>query len=66
MEKLKLTNAQLEAINKALDHYNGDADYLLVYHFNLKADGYKWELWPELNDFTTSQLRAVPDRKSVV
>lgn len=59
MEKVKLTKAQINAVNAALDHYNGDADTLLTHHRNLMADGGEWELWPELNTLNASQLRQV-------
>lgn len=59
MEKVKLTPSQIEAVRKALDHYNGDPDHLLLCHRNLMADGGQWVLWPALNELNASQLRQV-------
>lgn len=55
MEKVKLTSAQIDTINKALDHY-GDVDYLVKMHFKLMNRGDEWSIWKELNNLSPVAL----------
>lgn len=55
MEKIKLTQAQIDAINKALSHY-GDADYLVTMHQNVINNGNEWSKWNALNELSVSVL----------
>ena len=55
MEKMKLTQAQIDAINKALSHY-GDADYLVKMHQNVINNGHEWSQWNALNELSVSVL----------
>jgi len=55
MEKVKLTKAQVDAINKALSHY-GDAEYLVDIHRKMMNQGHEWSIWTALNDVTPNEL----------
>lgn len=55
MEKMKLTQAQIDAINKALSHY-GDADHLVKMHRQVILNGHEWSIWTELNDLSPAVL----------
>ncbi|MGN7478992.1 hypothetical protein ACTHOQ_14175 [Solibacillus silvestris] len=55
MEKIKLTQAQIDAINKALSHY-GDADYLVEMHQNVINKGHEWSQWNALNELSVTAL----------
>lgn len=55
MERMKLTPAQIDAINKALSHY-GDADYLVKMHQNVINNGHEWSIWDALNELSASVL----------
>ena len=55
MEKVKLTKAQVDAINKALSHY-GDAEYLVDIHRKMMNQGHMWSIWTALNDVTPKEL----------
>lgn len=56
MERIKLTPAQIDAINKALSHY-GDADYLVKMHQNVLNNGHEWSQWNVLNELSVTALR---------
>ena len=55
MEKIKLTQAQIDAIDKALSHY-GDADYLVTMHQNVINNGHEWSMWNALNELSVTAL----------
>ncbi|MER2119240.1 MAG: hypothetical protein ABS935_03175 [Solibacillus sp.] len=52
---MKLTQVQIDAINKALSHY-GDADHLVKMHRQLILNGHEWSIWTELNDLSPAVL----------
>lgn len=55
MEKVKLTQAQIDAINKALSHY-GDASFLVEMHRNVINNGHEWSQWNALNELSVTTL----------
>ena len=55
MERMKLTPAQIDAINDALSHY-GDADYLVKMHQNVINNGHEWSQWNALNELSVTAL----------
>ena len=55
MERMKLTPAQIDAINDALSHY-GDADFLVKMHQNVINNGHEWSLWDALNELSVTAL----------
>lgn len=55
MEKMKLTQAQIDAINKALSHF-GDASFLVEMHRNVINNGHEWSQWNALNELSVTTL----------
>lgn len=56
MERIKLTSAQIDAINEALSHY-GDADHLVKMHQIVLNNGHEWSKWNALNELSVTALR---------
>lgn len=55
MERMKLTPAQIDAINDALSHY-GDADHLINMHRRIIDNGCEWSEWNALNELSVTTL----------
>lgn len=55
MERMKLTPAQIDAINDALSHY-GDADHLIKMHRRIIDNGCEWSEWNALNELSVTTL----------
>ena len=55
MERMKLTPAQIDAINDALSHY-GDADHLIKMHRRIIDNGCEWSEWDALNELSVTAL----------